>query len=102
MLMTHPVMLSAFAASRAPLLNRTSGSPVGSRRISMSSHATSSEKPVPSALSTFELRVPGFSEFGQNRRPSRRMAMQKKYVVRLTKQERQILRDVIRGLKGSS
>jgi hypothetical protein len=30
------------------------------------------------------------------------MAMQKKYVVRLTKQERQILRDVIRGLKGSS
>src|SRR6516225_120844 len=34
--------------------------------------------------------------------PSRRMAMRKKYVVRLTKQERQILRDVIRGLKGSS
>jgi hypothetical protein len=30
------------------------------------------------------------------------MAMQKKYVVRLTEQERQILRDVIRGLKGSS
>ena len=28
--------------------------------------------------------------------------MRKKYVVRLTKQERQILRDVIRGLKGSS
>ena len=28
--------------------------------------------------------------------------MQKKYVVRLTEQERQILRDVIRGLKGSS
>jgi len=28
--------------------------------------------------------------------------MQKKYIVRLTKQERQILRDVIRGLKGSS
>jgi hypothetical protein len=30
------------------------------------------------------------------------MAMQKKYIVRLTKQERQILRDVIRGLAGSS
>src|SRR6516164_5961432 len=30
------------------------------------------------------------------------MAMQKKYVVRLTEQERQILGDVIRGLKGSS
>ena len=28
--------------------------------------------------------------------------MQKKYIVRLTKQERQILRDVIRGQKGSS
>jgi len=28
--------------------------------------------------------------------------MQKKYVVRLTEQERQMLRDVIRGLKGSS
>ena len=28
--------------------------------------------------------------------------MQKKYVVRLTKPERLILRDVIRGLKGSS
>ena len=28
--------------------------------------------------------------------------MQKKYIVRLTKQERQVLRDVIRGLKGSS
>src|SRR5438105_4640341 len=37
-----------------------------------------------------------------NSRPSRRMAMQKKYIVRLTKQERSILRDVIRGLKGSS
>jgi hypothetical protein len=31
-----------------------------------------------------------------------RMAMQKKYIVRLTKQVRQILRDVIRGLNGSS
>jgi hypothetical protein len=30
------------------------------------------------------------------------MAMQKKYIVRLAKQERLILRDVIRGLKGSS
>jgi hypothetical protein len=30
------------------------------------------------------------------------MAMQKKYVVRLTKQERRVLRDVIRKLKGSS
>jgi hypothetical protein len=30
------------------------------------------------------------------------MVMQKKYVVRLTEQERQVLRDVIRGLKGSS
>jgi hypothetical protein len=30
------------------------------------------------------------------------MAMQKKYVVRLTDQEREVLRDVIRGLKGSS
>jgi hypothetical protein len=30
------------------------------------------------------------------------MAMQKKYIVRLTKPERLILRDVIRGLKGSS
>jgi hypothetical protein len=28
--------------------------------------------------------------------------MQKKYIVRLTKQVRAILRDVIRGLKGSS
>jgi len=30
------------------------------------------------------------------------MTMQKKYVVRLTEQERKILRDLIRGLKGSS
>jgi hypothetical protein len=30
------------------------------------------------------------------------MTMQKKYVVRLTKQERLVLHDVVRGLKGSS
>src|SRR6516225_7292577 len=43
-----------------------------------------------------------FFEIRSESGPSRRMAMRKKYVVRLTKQERQILRDVIRGLKGSS
>src|SRR5262249_3109019 len=34
--------------------------------------------------------------------PSRRMAMYKKYIVRLDKEERQVLRDVVRRLKGSS
>ena len=54
----------------------------------------------PSALSILKIRVPSIGSHQRNWGEPRRVPMEKKYIVRLTDEERETLRGVMKKLEG--